>query len=241
MSDVAVKMVDQTGEMKTYNSADGKFGFNMSRGKSYVITGDKEGYASTRASVSTMDVKRTDKDDSVVVTIYMDKVTPVYTFQVSNVFYDYDKSNLRPESVASLDSLANFLKDNPSFNVEIYSFADAKGTDKYNKDLSLKRAQSVVDYLTTAGIEGARMTAKGFGESLPAAPNSVGSRDNPRGRQLNRRTEVRVVTDVPTRRVLYNSAKPGNMNEQMNNLHVEVEEDGADNGDNEGDGSKLNK
>ncbi len=245
MTDVVVKMVDQTGDMKTYNSADGQFGFNMYRGKSYILTGDKEGYASTRASVSTMDVKRTDADDSVIVTIYMDKVTPVYTFQVSNVFYDYDKADLRAESVSSLDSLANFLKDNPSFNVEIYSFTDAKGTDKYNKDLSLKRAQSVVDYLTNVGIESSRLVAKGFGESLPAAPNQIGSKDNPTGRQLNRRTELRIVTDVPTRRVLYNSAKPGDMNEQMNNLQINTDEETDEAGDAESDygrpGSRLNK
>lgn len=231
MTDVVVKMVDQQGDMKTYNSADGNFGFNLSRGKAYVFTSDKQGYASTRASVNTMDVKRTDPDDEVSVTIYMDAITPVYTFQVSNVFYDYDKASLRPESAASLDSLVNFLKDNPSLNVEVYSFTDSKGKDKYNKELSERRAQSVIDYLTTAGIEQGRLTAKGFGAAMPAAPNKNGNKDNPEGRQLNRRTEVRIVSDVPTRRVLYNSAKPGNMNDQMNNLQINTEEN--NDGDNE--------
>lgn len=245
MTNVVVKMVDQTGDMKTFNSPDGDFGFKLLRGKSYVLTGDREGYASTRASVNTMDVKRTDKNDTVNVTIYMDEITPVYAFQVSNIFYDYDKANLRPESVSSLDSVANFMKDNPSLSVEIYSFADAKGTDKYNKELSLRRAQSVVDYLANVGIEKERMIAKGFGEALPAAPNTIGNRDNPMGRQLNRRTEIRIVTDVPTRRILYNSAKPGNMNEQMNNLHVETDETEDAGTDAESDfgrpGSRLNK
>lgn len=245
MNDVVVKMVDQTGDMKTFNSPNGNFGFKLFRGKSYVITGDRDGYASTRATVNMMDVKRTDKNDTVNVTIYMDEITPVYTFQVSNVFYDYDKADLRAESVSSLDSVANFMKDNPSLNVEIYSFADAKGTDKYNKDLSLRRAQSVVDYLTNVGIEKERLIAKGFGESLPAAPNTVGNKDNPMGRQLNRRTEIRIVTDVPTRRILYNSAKPGNMNEQMNNLHVETDETDDAGTDAESEtgrpGSRLNR
>lgn len=246
MNDVVVKMTDQQGDVKTFNSADGNFGFNMSRGKAYVITGDKQGYASTRASVNTMDVKRTDPDDTVMVTIYMDEITPVYTFQVSNIFYDYDKANLRPESIASLDSLVNFMKDNPSLNVEVYSFTDSKGTDKYNKDLSMRRAQSVIDYMTNAGVETSRMTAKGFGEAMPAAPNSVGGRDNPQGRQLNRRTEVRIVSDVPTRHILYNSAKPGNMTEQMQNLQIN-NENGEDNepGDSESEmgkpGSRVNK
>lgn len=221
MTDVVAKMVDQEGDMKTYNSADGNFGFNMLRGKAYVVTGDKEGYASTRATINTMDVKRTDPNDTVMVTIYMDELTKEYGFRVSNVYYDYDKATLRPESVTSLDSLVNFMRDNPSLNVEIYSFADAKGTDAYNKNLSMRRAEAVISYLEQAGIERSRMSAKGFGESMPAAPNQVNGRDNPVGRQMNRRTELRIVTDVPTRRVLYNSAKPGSMDDQQRNLQID--------------------
>lgn len=239
MENVAVKMVDQKNELKTYNSADGQFGFNIARGNTYVITGDKEGYSSTRATVSTMDVKRTDPGDTVTVVIYMDTVSN--GFMVSNVYYDYDKATLRPESIASLDSLVNFMKDNPSLSVEIYSFADAKGTDQYNVDLSKRRAQAVVNYLETAGIEQARMIAKGYGEKNPAAPNTVGSKDNPEGRQLNRRTEFRVVSDVPTRRVIYDSAKPGSMDEQAANLQItpdESEDDGSK--DNTRNGAQVN-
>lgn len=221
IEEVAVKMVDENGELKTYNSEDGNFGFNLSRGHSYIITGDKEQYASTRASVNTMDVKRTDADDTVTVTIYMDELLPTYTFAVNNIYYDYDKDALRPQSVASLDTLVQFLTDNPSFNVELYSFADAHGNEEYNKKLSLRRAQSVVDYIVNAGIDQNRITAKGFGESMPAAPNKVNGRDNPVGRQLNRRTELRIISDVPTRRVLYNSAKLGNMDQQSKNLQID--------------------
>lgn len=221
IDEVVVKMIDESGNTKTYNSVDGTFGFNLSRGHSYVVTGDKESYTTTRASVNTMGVKRTDPDDTVSVTIYMDEVVPEYTFMVSNVYYDYDKDELRAQSVASLDTLVQFMVDNPSFTVEIYSFADAKGNDEYNKELSLRRAQSVLDYLQGKGIDPARMIAKGFGESEPAAPNSVDGRDNPEGRQLNRRTEFRIISDIPTRRVIYNSAQPGNMNEQSDNLQMD--------------------
>jgi len=194
-----------------------------------------------------MDVKRTDPDDTVMVTLYMDEITKEYRFQVSNIFYDYDKATLRPESAASLDSLVAFMKDNPSLNVEVYSFADAKGTDKYNKELSLRRADAVISYLEQAGIEKGRMTSKGFGESMPAAPNTVNGKDNPVGRQLNRRTEVRIVTDVPTRRILYNSAKPGSMDEQQKNLQLNenMNEDDNNEPDTESEvgkpGSRVNK
>ncbi len=246
ISAVVVKMVDEKGDVRTFDSEQGDFAFNMARGHSYVLTADKEQFASTRASVNTMEVKRTDADDTLQVTIYMDEVTPSYTFSVSNVYYDYDKDALRPESVASLDTLVQFLNDNPSFTVEVYSFADAKGTDEYNKALSLRRAQSVVDYIVNAGIDQSRIVAKGFGESMPAAPNvSAGGRDNPVGRQLNRRTELRIITDVPTRRVLYNSAKPGNMDDQSRNLQIDENINEDEEADSESEvgkpGSRVNK
>ncbi len=216
-----VKMIDQKGEMATYNSEDGNFMFNMARGHSYVLTGDKPGYTSSRASVSTMEIKRSDPSDTVVVTIYMDSVRN--SFSVSNIYYDYDKSTLRPESVASLDSVVHFLVDNPSITVEIYSYTDSKGGEEYNMALSQRRAQSVLDYLEKNGIDRTRLTAKGFGSKNAAAPNANNGKDNPEGRQLNRRTEFRIITDLPTRRVLYNSALPGSMDQQEKNLHVEPE------------------
>jgi len=223
MPQTVVKMIDQKGEMTTYNSEDGNFMFNMSRGHSYVVTGDKPGYTSTRASVSTMEIKRSDPDDTVYVTIYLDSIKN--SFKVSNIFYDYDKATLRPESVSSLDSVIHFLQDNPSITVEIYSYTDSKGRDEYNMALSQRRAQSVLDYLEKGGIDRNRLTAKGFGAKNAVAPNSVDGKDNPEGRQLNRRTEFRIITDIPTRRVLYNSALPGSMDQQEKNLRIEPESD----------------
>lgn len=222
MDEVVVKMADETGNVRTFNSTDGKFAFNLLRGHTYVLTGDKQDFSTSRATVNTMSVKRTDPDDTVSLTIYMEEIIKVNPFQVSNVFYDYDKVDLRPESVATLDTLVQFMNDNPSLSLEVYSFADAKGTPDYNKKLSLSRAESVINYLEGAGIDRSRMVAKGFGESMPAADNtnSDGS-DNPQGRQANRRTEFRIISDDANRRVLYDSAKPGNFTEQSQNLQVD--------------------
>ncbi len=244
MENVVVKMVDETGELKTYNSTDGTFGFNMSRAHTYVITADLQGYSSTRATVNTSDVKRSDPDDTATVTICLSSIKN--TFTVSNVYYDYDKATLRPESIASLDTLVNFMRDNGSLSVEIYSFADAKGTDKYNKQLSERRAQAVKDYLVNNGIEESRMIVKGYGEQMPAAPNTTTTgADNPVGRQLNRRTEFRIVTDVPTRRIIFNSAKPGSMDEQDQNLMQDENNNPDEELDSESDagnpGSRVNK
>ena len=114
--------------------------------------------------------------------------------------------------------------DNPSITVEIYSYTDAKGSDEYNLQLSQRRAQSVLDYLEKNGVVRDRLTAKGFGKKNAAAPNETNGKDNPEGRQLNRRTEFRIISDIPTRRVLYNSALPGSMDQQEKNLRVEPED-----------------
>jgi outer membrane protein OmpA-like peptidoglycan-associated protein len=219
MGDVVVKMVDDQGNLRTYNTTDGNFQFSTPRGHAYVITGDKDHFTSTRAQVSTEDVKRTDPDNGVSVTIYLDTIGLDPNFRVSNVYYDFDKASLKPESIASLDSLVGFMKDNPSLSVEVFSYTDSKGDVAYNKDLSVRRAQSVIAYLTRNGIAPNRLMAKPWGELHPAEPNTTsGGRDNEAGRAANRRTEFRVTIDDPTRRLLFNSAKPGTLDQQERNL-----------------------
>lgn len=226
MSQSVVKMVDQKSDMNTYNSEDGQFLFQMSRNHSYIITADKPGYTSTRASVTTMSVKRSDPDDTINVTIYLDTIKR--SFSVSNIYYDYDQANLKPESVASLDTLLNFMKDNPSISVEIYSYTDGKGKEQYNLPLSQRRAQAVLDYLEKNGIERTRMVAKGFGDrNKVGLETTADGKDNPDGRQLNRRTEFRIIDDSKTRRVIFNSALPGSMDQQERNLRLPEEAEDA--------------
>src|SRR5690606_26766078 len=142
--------------------------------------------------------------------------------------------SLRTESSASLEKLAELLRTNPSLDIEVYSYTDSKGTSEYNLNLSQQRAQSVVDYLVTIGIPRSRMTAKGMGQVDPVAPNEVDGKDNPEGRQQNRRTTFRIITDVPERRTIYDSSKPGTIGEQESNLEVynplELETDPAEDG-----------
>lgn len=225
MGDVVVKMVDESGAMRTYNSTDGVFQFNLSRDHNYVFTGDKPHFASTRAQVSTEGIPRSAADQTVNVTVYLDSVTMNVFFRVANVFYDFNKADLRPESIASLDSLAAFMKDNPSLSVDIYSYADSIGNDKYNQELSLRRAKNVRSYLSSQGISESRMNAKAFGERLPAQPNSREGRDLPVNRQQNRRTQFVIVQEDPTRRIIFDSAKPGTIDAQQKNLRVEEQPD----------------
>lgn len=244
IGDVVVKIVDETGALRTYNSVDGAFQFNLARNHNYVISGDKPGYVSTRAQVSTEGIKRADADQTVNVTVYLDSFAINGRFTVSNVYYEFNKSTLTPESVASLDSLTAFLKDNPSLTVDIYSYADSIGTDAYNKALSLRRAESVRTYLAGNGIEGNRMKARAFGERLPAARNSINGVDYAQGRQLNRRTEFVIVQEDPTRRIIFKSSMPGDINSQEKNLAVPEQNDDNEPGDPESGygapGSRVN-
>jgi len=244
VDNVVIKLADEAGAQRTYNSTDGNFVFNVQRGHAYVITGDKPGFSTTRATVNTTDVRRTDPDDTVRVTVYMDAVSQ--PFGVSNIYYDFDKSELRPESRPALDTLANFMRDNPALTVEIFSHADAKGTNEYNRALSLRRAESVLVYLAGVGIDRSRMIAKGFGEEVPAAPNTTaGGRDNPEGRQLNRRTEFRVISEEGGRRVLFDSTRPGSPSAQGDNLRIDEnaqDEEGSDGESESGrPGSRVNR
>ena len=90
---------------------------------------------------------------------------------VRNVFYEFDKADLTPESTAALDRLTNMLKENPNVTIELAAHCDYRGNDDYNLRLSQRRAESVVRYLTEHGIEAERLTAKGYGETVPKIIN----------------------------------------------------------------------
>ena len=119
---------------------------------------------------------------------------PEAAIKVDNVYYDFNKATLQENSYLSLDDLVLLLNDNPTMMIELGAHTDSKGDDEYNRKLSDARAKSVVDYLIIKGIDASRLAAKGYGESMPVAENTNSDgTDNPEGRQLNRRTEFKVL------------------------------------------------
>jgi OOP family OmpA-OmpF porin len=107
--------------------------------------------------------------------------------------FDFDKSNIKREFVPVLDEAAQILKDNPSVRVTIEGYTDSKGTEAYNQKLSERRAQAVKQYLVSKGVMADRLTTVGKGESDPVAPNTTpNGKDNPEGRAMNRRAELKV-------------------------------------------------
>lgn len=109
------------------------------------------------------------------------------------VLFDFDKDVIRPDAGKVLDVLATALGKVPSSAMEIRGHTDAKGSDDYNQDLSERRAQAVLVALRQRG-SATDAAARGYGESQPVAPNEVDGKDNPGGRQLNRRVEIFVRT-----------------------------------------------
>ena len=106
---------------------------------------------------------------------------------LKNVFFDFDKADLKPESFVELDKLADYLKTN-SIRIEIGGHTDNQGTDEYNDRLSENRAKSVYDYLVSKGIPADRLQYKGYGSRVPVADNATEE-----GRAANRRTEFKIV------------------------------------------------
>lgn len=107
--------------------------------------------------------------------------------------FDFDKSNIKAEFRPVLDEAARILSDNPNINVTIEGHTDSKGTDAYNMRLSERRARAVKQYLTSKGVAADRLTTVGRGESEPIAPNTTDrGKDNPEGRAMNRRAELKV-------------------------------------------------
>lgn len=113
---------------------------------------------------------------------------------LERIYFDFDKFDIRDESVVELNKLLVFLDKNPTVVVEISAHTDSRGADEYNEKLSLNRAKSVVNWLKKRKISSKRVVAKGYGETKPIAPNeNPDGTDNPDGRQMNRRIELTII------------------------------------------------
>jgi OOP family OmpA-OmpF porin len=102
------------------------------------------------------------------------------------VLFDFDSSNIKPEAYPLLDEVVSILKKNPKIKREIQGHTDSKGAEKYNQELSERRAKAVERYLEKKGIDPSQLTSKGYGESQPVASNATKE-----GRQENRRVELK--------------------------------------------------
>lgn len=190
---------------------DGSFRFRLERGIHYVMLAGAKGYLNAKQEFVS-DIAEEDAEynvDFILAAVNKPQV-------VENIFYDFDKATLRPESTAALDEMAQVLRDNPNVAIEMGAHTDRKGSEKYNLRLSDRRAKSVVDYLISVGVKADRLVHKGYGKSQPKTItkrlnreypqfpegtilteefiNSLSPEEQEIADQINRRTEFRVLS-----------------------------------------------
>lgn len=172
----------------------GDYFFELEKGKEYALKANAENFYMQTYDISTKDIE---KSDTIEKNFFMEKLS-VKPVIVKNIYYQFDKFNLHDSSKRVIDTtMLKILTDNPDIRIEIGSHTDSRGGDIYNQRLSQQRAQSVVNYLVGKGIKRKRLTAKGYGETNPIAPNkNKDGSDNPEGRQMNRRTEFRILGKI---------------------------------------------
>ena len=167
IEDATVRIVGKDGlNVKVPAKKDGTYRVELERDIRYVMMASARGYLNQNFELKT---GPEEKNETYIVDFYLSPISkPVV---IDNIFYDFDKATLRPESQKALDEMIKMLNDNPNVTIELGAHTDRKGTDQYNERLAQRRAQSVVDYLIAGGIDKERLEAKGYGESVPKVIN----------------------------------------------------------------------
>ena len=167
IEDATVRIVGKDGlNEKVLAKKDGTYRVELERDIRYVMMASARGYLNQNFELKT---GPEEKNETYIVDFYLSPISkPVV---IENIFYDFDKATLRPESQKALDEMIKMLNDNPNVTIELGAHTDRKGSDQYNERLAQRRAQSVVDYLIAGGIDKERLEAKGYGESVPKVIN----------------------------------------------------------------------
>ncbi len=166
----------------------------LSENSDYSFLASRENYLNNIAKFTTRGIGK-DPNNPVQrfeVEIVLDKIFLDKEIRLENIYYDFDKWDIREDAKPTLDALAENLKLNPNIRIQLSSHTDCRGNDSYNEALSQKRAQSAVDYLISKGIDPLRLVAKGYGEGVPEA-TCICARCTEEEHQLNRRTTFKII------------------------------------------------
>ncbi len=200
IGNVQVELTNKsTGETTKINSGpDGKFSFNLSRNTDYDIVGSRDGYYSGIQQITTKGLNRS-KTIYVKLTLCVEQLEVGKTFVLNNIYYDFDKCNIRSDASVELDRLVDIMKTYPKMEIELSSHTDQRGSDAYNNKLSQCRAESAVSYIIAKGISKTRINAKGYGKTrlLKDCSQDKDCTQSSQGdcpcHQNNRRTEVKIL------------------------------------------------
>jgi len=183
---------------ESLTGAPGTFGkYPLQEGKDYTVLVERPGYLTKREtftmqgrSIPPIFLKKAETDTTFEVPVLLDKVVLNKTFVLENIYYDFNKFNIRPDAAEELDKLVTILKDNPTLKIELSSHTDTRASDAFNDRLSQQRAESAVNYITSKGIDSGRLTAKGYGERQLIVKNAQNEEEH----QRNRRTEFKILS-----------------------------------------------
>jgi outer membrane protein OmpA-like peptidoglycan-associated protein len=167
------------------NPQTGDFELVIPHGGNYGVSTEKDGYLFNSINFNLPQFAEYQEIDTHILMVKAEVGSKVV---LKNIFFDVGKSDLKNESIAELEKMKMLLESSPHLKIQINGHTDNTGNDATNMVLSLKRAEAVVQYLITKGIENTRAIAKGFGSQRPLVSND----DEQEGREINRRTEVEI-------------------------------------------------
>lgn len=167
------------------NLKSGNFLIVIPGNRNYGLNVNASGYLMFSENFS---IKENPSSNPYLIDVPLKKIKHGKTFQLYNILFDVNKSELKSESNSELEKLYNLLNANPKVRIEIGGHTDNSGTESINIPLSQNRAKAVYDWLVAKGISTNRMTFKGYGSGVPLMSN-----DTPEGRRKNRRTEIKII------------------------------------------------
>lgn len=176
---------NETESLVSSDSVSGGYLIVLTQGAEYALFVNRRQYLFKSLNFNYSAVK---DFEPIVLDIDLERATEGRTAILQNIFFDVDKYDVKQKSVAELEKMTRFLKENPSQRVEISGHTDNSGSPAYNLQLSQKRAQAVYDHLIASGVDPARLIPKGYGATQPLADNNTEE-----GRQKNRRIEFKLI------------------------------------------------
>ncbi|MDF1695000.1 MAG: OmpA family protein [Saprospiraceae bacterium] len=189
-----IEINDGQAKQKVYSDEEGRFIVQLEKDKNYTLRASKIGYLNDIQRVSTFNLKIPEGELSTTINVelVLSKIFSNVEITLDNIYYNFNKWNIRDDAKPTLDSLATILLNNPQINVQLSSHTDCRADDQYNSILSQKRAESAVEYMVSKGVPRDRLTAKGYGESQLAV-NCNCDDCTEEEHQINRRTTFKIL------------------------------------------------
>ena len=192
LSNVKVELHSDLGSLLDGLNTDdkGEFVFKLDRDETYFVDANKKNYFSSKVNFNTLKLV---ESKVIEVVLEIEEVIPDIPVVLNNIYYDFDKWEIRADAREDLDNLFTFMKNNSELKIELGSHTDCRGSDDYNNELSEKRANSAVNYLIKKGLDKKRFVYKGYGESKLINHCKDDVKCSEVEHQKNRRTEFKVL------------------------------------------------